>query len=83
MALRLAEVIQGLVSDTQTAFVKNRNITDGILVANEIVSWFKEEKKKCALFKIDFQKAYDSVKWSYLEWILGEMGFVRVKLSLS
>jgi len=38
--------------------VKGRQILNGILVANEVVD---EEKKDLLLFKVDFEKAYDSV----------------------
>ena len=35
----------------------------------------KKKKKSCCLFKIDFEKAYDSVSWEFLYYILGRMGF--------
>ena len=38
--------------------MKGRQILNGILVANEVVD---EEKKDLLLFKVDFEKAYDSV----------------------
>nr|GEZ80013.1 RNA-directed DNA polymerase, eukaryota, reverse transcriptase zinc-binding domain protein [Tanacetum cinerariifolium] len=32
-------------------------------------------KKKLMIFKVDFEKAYDSVKWKYLDYILQQCGF--------
>lgn len=32
-------------------------------------------KKKGVLFKVDFEKAYDSVSWEYLNMIMRKMGF--------
>ncbi|MCI09108.1 cysteine-rich receptor-like protein kinase [Trifolium medium] len=36
-------------------------ILDGILIANEAVDEARESKKELLLFKVDFEKAYDSV----------------------
>lgn len=30
---------------------------------------------EAVLLKLDFQKAYDSMSWEFLDWVLGEMGF--------
>ncbi|GJZ17478.1 hypothetical protein Tco_0553601 [Tanacetum coccineum] len=44
---------------------------DGTLILNEIVSWCKSRKDQALLFKVNFQKAFDSVKWDPLDDILG------------
>ncbi|MCI40481.1 cysteine-rich receptor-like protein kinase, partial [Trifolium medium] len=36
-------------------------ILDGILIANEVVDEARKSKKDLLLFKVDFEKAYDSV----------------------
>ncbi|CAJ2647905.1 unnamed protein product [Trifolium pratense] len=58
-----------------TAFVQGRRILDGILVANEVVDEARKSKKELFLFKVDFEKAYDSVDWGYLDAVMGRMGF--------
>ncbi|XP_024642258.1 uncharacterized protein [Medicago truncatula] len=58
---RLRVVMSSVVAETQSAFVKNRQILDGILIANEIVDEARKDKKELMLFKVDFEKAYDSV----------------------
>ncbi|CAJ2632329.1 unnamed protein product [Trifolium pratense] len=58
-----------------TAFVKNRQILDGILIANEVVDEARKSKKDLLLFKVDFEKAYDSVDWGYLDAVMGRMSF--------
>ena len=62
LAGRLATVIGNLVSEEQTAFVKGRQILDGPLILGETVNWYMKKKKKLMIFKIDFEKAYDSVR---------------------
>ncbi|GAU25950.1 hypothetical protein TSUD_16880 [Trifolium subterraneum] len=60
---------------TQSAFIKGRQILDGILIANEIVDDAKRDNKELLMFKVDFEKAYDSVEWDYLDEVLCKMNF--------
>ncbi|GKF74144.1 RNA-directed DNA polymerase, eukaryota, partial [Tanacetum coccineum] len=75
LANRLATVISVLVSDTQSAFVANRQILDGPFILNELLAWCKRKKKQAMIFKVDFAKAYDSVRWDYLLDVLHAFGF--------
>ncbi|GAU44567.1 hypothetical protein TSUD_367230 [Trifolium subterraneum] len=75
LANRLRRVVGGVVSQTQSAFIKGRQILDGILIANEIVDDAKRDKKELLMLKIDFEKAYDSVEWDYLDEVLCKMSF--------
>ena len=61
LSKRLQEVLPRLVGDSQTAFVKGRQILDGALIANEVVGWLKKTRRTGILLKLDFEKAYDSV----------------------
>jgi hypothetical protein len=75
LANRLRLVIGKVISESQTAFVKDRQILDGILIANEAVDEARRTKKELLLFKVDFEKAYDSVDWGYLDDVMGRMSF--------
>jgi len=75
LANRLRQFIGSVVSEVQSAFVKNRQILDGILIANEVVDEARKLKKELMLFKVDFEKAYDSVEWGYLDEVMGSMSF--------
>ena len=75
LANRLRMVISSVVSETQSAFVQNRQILDGILIANEVVDEARKLKKELMLFKVDFEKAYDSVDWGYLDSVMEGMSF--------
>ncbi|GJR97624.1 RNA-directed DNA polymerase, eukaryota [Tanacetum coccineum] len=77
----MALVIADLVSDTQSAFVANRKILDRPLILNEILHWCKRKKKQDMFFKVDFAKAYDSVRWDYLLDVLEALGLVILGFS--
>jgi hypothetical protein len=78
LASRLAKVMDSLVAPTQSAFLKGRNLVDGVLVVNELVDLAKRQNKQCLIFKVDFEKAYDSVYWGYVEYMLRRFGFFDV-----
>ncbi|GAU27711.1 hypothetical protein TSUD_126570 [Trifolium subterraneum] len=61
----------------QTAFLPNRQILDGVVVINEIIDLAKRRKNKCMLLKVDFERAYDTVNWMYLEDMMLKMGFAE------
>ncbi|GJR42636.1 RNA-directed DNA polymerase, eukaryota, reverse transcriptase zinc-binding domain protein [Tanacetum coccineum] len=67
LALRLARVVDTVVSVEQTVFIKGHQILDGPLLVNELVDWYKKKKKKMMILKINFEKAFDSISWDYLD----------------
>ncbi|XP_071719506.1 uncharacterized protein [Rutidosis leptorrhynchoides] len=75
LASRLSLVIDSVISNNQSAFVKGRQILDGPLIINELVDWCKRKKKQAMLLKVDFEKAFDSISWEYLISMLGFLGF--------
>jgi len=75
LANRLRSIIGLVILDSQSAFIKGRQILDGILVANEIVDEARKCQKELILFKVDFEKAYDTIDWGYLDDVMSKMGF--------
>jgi hypothetical protein len=69
LAARLAKVIGELIPNTQSAFIKGRQLVDGVLVVNEVIDYAKKSGKECVIFKVDFEKAYDSVDWGFLDYV--------------
>lgn len=59
----------------QSSFIKGRQILDGPFLLNEIVAWRKASKNPLLIFKVDFEKVFDSVSWDYLMEIMQIMGF--------
>ncbi|XP_030449341.2 uncharacterized protein LOC115671829 [Syzygium oleosum] len=83
LANRLAFVLPSIISNSQNAFVKGRRIGDNILLAQELFAGFHHEpyRPKCAI-KVDFQKAYDTVDWAFLETVLQTFGFPQLFVKL-
>ncbi|GJR63237.1 RNA-directed DNA polymerase, eukaryota, reverse transcriptase zinc-binding domain protein [Tanacetum coccineum] len=75
LANRLVGVLSELVDEVQSAFVANRQILDGPFILNELIQWCKSKKRQTMVFKVDFEKAFDSVRWDYLHDILRKFSF--------
>nr|GFA49705.1 RNA-directed DNA polymerase, eukaryota [Tanacetum cinerariifolium] len=72
---RLVTALDDIVDGIQSAFVTDRQILDGPFILNEIVHWCKNKKKQSMIFKVDFKKAYDSVRWDFIDDIFRRFGF--------
>ena len=75
LANRLKLVLDKVVSVDQNAFVRGRQIIDASLIANEVVDYWQKRKEKGLVCKLDIEKAYDSISWSFLMKVLSKMGF--------
>jgi hypothetical protein len=75
---RLRPFLQDLISETQSAFVLGRLISDNALIAFECFHAIHRAKKgedSFSAYKMDLTKAYDRVDWSFLEGMLIQYGF--------
>ncbi|GKU92387.1 hypothetical protein SLEP1_g6121 [Rubroshorea leprosula] len=75
LACRLSSVLNGIIGETQMAFVGERQLVDSVVIANETIEEAQRRKKKGFVFKADFEKAYDKVCWGFLEYMLLRLGF--------
>lgn len=64
-----------LISPNQTGFLKGRQISEGILISNEIIHSIKNKQSEGIILKLDFEKAFDSVDWDFLWGALEGFGF--------
>lgn len=68
LANRLKVVLSSLISENQSAFVKDRSITDNVLIVFEMIHHMNQKKsgsvREVAL-KLDISKAYDRVGWFF------------------
>ncbi|WJX32289.1 hypothetical protein P8452_20632 [Trifolium repens] len=77
LANRLALVIGSLIPKSQSAFLKGRQLVEGVVVVNEVIDYARKVGKECLILKVDFEKAYDSVDWDFLDYMLGRFGFCQ------
>ena len=75
LANRIKGVMNQVISKSQNAFVEGRQILDAVLIANELVDSSLRRKKCGLVYKLDIEKAYDSISWEFLYQVLGRMGF--------
>jgi hypothetical protein len=64
--IRLNTVADHVVRPSQTAFMQGRNVLDGVDILHQTVHELHSKKLNGVILKIDFEKAYDKVKWSFL-----------------
>lgn len=78
LANRLKVVLLAVESVNQSAFQARRVITDNILMAFETLHYMKHlqfGKSSFMALKLDMSKAYNRVKWPYLEKLMRRIGF--------
>ena len=64
--IRINSVADHIVSPTQTAFMRGRNILVGLIILHEAVHELHHKKQSGVIFKIDFKHAYNKVRWPFL-----------------
>ena len=76
LANRIAPVLENIIGESQSAFLKNRKMMDNIFHIQELLRKYTRKRisPKC-LLKIDLHKAYDSISWEFLDWMLKSVGF--------
>ena len=75
LANRLKQVMGSQVNKSQYAFIGERQILDASLIASEVVDSMVKKKEKGILCKLDIEKTYDHLNWSFLLRVLKKMGF--------
>ena len=67
IANRIKRTLPSVINSDQTGFQKNRFIGENILLLNSILSYTDIEKIPGLLLFIDFEKAFDTLEWSFIE----------------
>lgn len=71
-------IIGDLVGNFQKAFIPGRQLVDNCLIAHEVLHWIKKREKGtfyAGIMKVDLSKAYDRIRWEFVEAVLRKMNF--------
>ncbi|KAL2629786.1 hypothetical protein R1flu_014472 [Riccia fluitans] len=83
LSKRLKTIIPRLVDDEQTGFVHGRHITDNIVSLGLCQEFAMAQRKPVIFCKLDFVKAFDRVKHSFLWATMRQMGFSNAVIELT
>ncbi|KAF7133128.1 hypothetical protein RHSIM_Rhsim09G0148600 [Rhododendron simsii] len=78
---RLQRFLPEIISNSQSAFVGGRMISDNIILVQEALHYMKNQRyggNRSVAMKLDMSKAYDRVEWGFVEAIMHKMGFSGV-----
>ena len=65
-AERLKRVLPNLIHENQSGYVPGRSICENIRSILDIMEYTKDNNETGILFFIDFEKAFDSLEWDFL-----------------
>ena len=77
LANHLQKVMNLIVSKDQSGYIKNRNMSDNVVLINSIIQYCQKFNKPAALIFLDFEKAFDSVEWKFMQSAIKKFGFGR------
>ncbi|CAN1221254.1 Transposon TX1 uncharacterized 149 kDa protein [Linum grandiflorum] len=78
LANRLSKIIPSLIGGHKTGFVRERRITDKIIIAHEIMHFLKRKNRGLSHYmalKLEMEKAYDRIEWSFHFETIRRLGF--------
>ena len=81
---RIRPFLPSLISPMQAAFLKGRRSSDNVIIAQELIHSLKSRKGKdgCMVVKVDFQKVYDRLEWSFIKMVLEHFNFPKNTINL-
>jgi hypothetical protein len=75
MATRLQSVLPHLISTDQSGCIKGRSTFTNIRSTIDIINYVNEKNLGGIIAYIDFQKAFDTVRWKFMYSVLKKMNF--------
>ena len=75
IANRLKHLLTTIINEDQTGFLQNRFIGENTRLIYDIMFHTQKYNKPGLLLLIDFEKAFDSIEWSFIERVLNFYNF--------
>jgi len=75
IAIRIEEVLPKIIHSSQTGYVKGRYIGESIRTISDGMSFTKTQNIPGLAVFLDFEKAFDSIEWNYLQKCLETFNF--------
>lgn len=75
LANRVTMVANRIIKPTQTAFLLGRYTMERAVILHKTVHELHRKEESGLILKLDFEKAYDKVNWSFLQQALRVKGF--------
>ena len=67
VATRMKRVLPDIINNDQTGFLKGRSIGENVRLLNSVISYAEQQNIPDMLLFIDFEKAFDTLEWKFLE----------------
>ena len=67
VATRMKRVLPDIINNDQTGFLKGRSIGENVRLLNSVISYAEQQNIPGMLLFIDFEKAFDTLEWKFLE----------------
>lgn len=78
LAVRLSRVAGKIIRECQTTFIPGRYILDSVVILHEVIHELSVRKLEGIILKLDFEKAYDKVQWSFLFDVMRKKSFDEI-----
>ena len=75
IANRIKRVIPKLINNDQTGFLKGRFIGENIRLIDSVINYASDQRIPGLLLFIDFEKAFDSLEWAFVDHTLQYFNF--------
>ena len=78
LANKIKPFLETLIHGDQTGFMKGRYIGENVVRIMDIMQYTDENDIPAILMQIDFEKAFDSVEWAFIDRVLETFNFGTV-----
>ena len=68
-------VLENLEDNDPTGFLKGRSTAENICLINNVISYTESKKIPVLLLYVNFDKAFDTIEWAFIEKTFHHFGF--------